>query len=206
MFNNFSAEDKELINTSNKIQKGLFSIFNGKKIDQETLEDLEALLISTDLNTNIVADVISFIKNNKFAKDTTVDDIKNIIFEKLLNILKQIEQCDKNTIFNHKPAVLMFAGVNGSGKTTIIGKIANELKNENKRVLLAACDTFRAGAVEQLNEWAIRTNTDIIKPEKEFADPAALVFKAYNKAKDENYDVLLRDTAGRLQNNINLMN
>lgn len=198
------TEDNYFNNSSSKITKGFFSIFKGKKIDNGTLEKLEEILITSDLSVNIVNNIISYIRNNRFDKTASVEDIKNIIFEKLNNILEQVQI--KKLDFNIKPYTMMFLGVNGSGKTTIIGKIANKLKENNKKVLLAAGDTFRAGAVEQLKEWSIRSKVDIILPEKENEDPAALAFKAYTKAKNENYDFLLIDTAGRLQNNINLMN
>ena len=99
----------------------------------------------------------------------------------------------------------MFVGVNGVGKTTVIGKIAKKLKEEGKKVLISACDTFRAGAVEQLEVWCKNIGVDIVKAEKEGMDPSSVAYKSLEKAKKENYDVLLIDTAGRMQNNINLM-
>lgn len=198
-----TIDDKELIKTSTKISKGLNTIFNSKKITDETLEELETLLISTDLNIYLVNDILHFLKENRYNKDTTIEDIKEIIFSKLEKIFKKINNQEIN--FNTQPYTILFLGVNGSGKTTFIGKLANKLVKEGKKVLLAGCDTFRAGAKEQLSIWAERANCDIINAEKDKEDPAALAFKAYNKAKSENYDVLLIDTAGRLQNNTNLM-
>lgn len=199
-----SNEDKELVKTSDKISKGFLSIFNGKKLDEDTLVDLEELLISADINVRIVNDIIKFLRENKYDKEITIEDIKEIIYKKLEKIF--IDVVDSNISFDKKPYVIMFVGVNGSGKTTFIGKLANRLALEGKKVLLAACDTFRAGAVEQLKIWAEKSKVDIILPEKEKQDPASVAFKAYNEAKTKDYDVLLIDTAGRLQNNTNLMN
>ena len=196
-------EDKELIKSSTKIKIGLSSIFSGKKLDNETIEELEDLLISSDISINIVNNIVDFLKKNRFGKEVTVEDIKEIIFKKLKQIFNEAK--DNTITFDSSPYVLMFVGVNGCGKTTIIGKLANELKKENKKVLLAACDTFRAGAAEQLEVWKDRAEVDIIRAEKENSDPASVAFKAFKKAKEENYDILIIDTAGRLQNNINLM-
>jgi fused signal recognition particle receptor len=188
--------------SSNKIQKGLMSIFNGKKLDTNSIEEIEEILITSDISADIVASIINFIQNNRYSKDTEMVDIKNIIFEKLYNIVKSAE---KDFAFQQKPCVILFVGVNGSGKTTTIGKIANKLKKEGKKVLLAACDTFRAGATEQLNLWAEKVGVDIIKKQRDNEEPASLACKAFNLANNEKYDVLLVDTAGRLQNNVNLM-
>ncbi len=211
MFNflkNKTKEEKELLKSSSKISKGLSSIFNSKKIDENSLEKLEELLITSDINVYIVEDIIEFIRNNRFNKETNLDDIKNIIYNKLMFIFKSVGD---NSILNFddgtkKPHVLLFLGVNGSGKTTFIGKLANKLRKDGKKVLLAGCDTFRVGASEQLEVWAEKANVDVILRNKEQQDPASVVYAAYNKAKSEDYDVLLVDTAGRLQNNANLMN
>ena len=197
------VEENNISKTSNKISNGLMSIFSSKKINKETLDELEDLLISADINIYVIADIMKFLLENRYEKETTIDDIKNIIYSRLEKSFLKVE--DFNVNFEGKPYVVMFLGVNGSGKTTFIGKIANQLIKNSKKVLLAACDTFRAGAKEQLKIWADRAQCDIIMPEKEGEDPASLAFKAYKKAENENYDVLLIDTAGRLQNNTNLM-
>ena len=184
-----------------KIKTGLGSIFTGKKLDNEMLEELENTLITSDININIFNNITDFLIKNKFDKNITLDDVKKIIYIKINDIFSNIT--DKKIELIAKPHVIMFSGVNGSGKTTVIGKIANRFKSQNKKILLAACDTFRAGAVEQLNEWKKRADVDIVM--EEGADPASVAFKSYKKAKDENYDLLLIDTAGRLQNNTNLM-
>ena len=184
-----------------KIKTGLSSIFTGKKLDEEMIEELENILITSDININIVNNITNFLRKNKYDKNVSIDDVKTIIFNEVNKIFSTIK--NDSIVLDKKPYVIMFSGVNGSGKTTIIGKIANKYKKQGKKVLLGACDTFRAGAVEQLNEWKNKANVDIITEEK--ADPASIAYKAYNKAKNEDYDLLLIDTAGRLQNNTNLM-
>lgn len=184
-----------------KIKTGLSSIFTGKKLDEEMIEELENILITSDININIVNNITNFLRKNKYDKNVSIDDVKTIIFNEINKIFSTIKS--DSIVLDKKPYVIMFSGVNGSGKTTIIGKIANKYKKQGKKVLLGACDTFRAGAVEQLNEWKNKANVDIITEEK--ADPASIAYKAYNKAKNEDYDLLLIDTAGRLQNNTNLM-
>ncbi len=184
-----------------KIKTGLSSIFTGKKLDEEMIEELENILITSDININIVNNITNFLRKNKYDKNVSIDDVKTIIFNEINKIFSTIKS--DSIVLDKKPYVIMFSGVNGSGKTTIIGKIANKYKKQGKKVLLGACDTFRAGAVEQLNEWKNKANVDIITEEK--ADPASIAYKAYNKAKNEDYNLLLIDTAGRLQNNTNLM-
>jgi len=134
-------------------------------------------------------------------------DVQNVVVEKLVEIYDAAGN-DESTALNMAPAgptVILFVGVNGVGKTTTIGKMANRFHQAGKKVLLAAADTFRAGATEQLDVWAKRADVDIVtgKPQ---SDPAAVVFDAVKKAKDEDYDILFVDTAGRLQNKVNLMN
>lgn len=202
--NTINKNNKEFVNSSNKIKTGLSALFNGKKLDEDILEEFENLMITADININIVNEIVEFLRKNKFDKSITVEEIKEIIFKKIKNVFSGIT--NKNIELNIKPYVMMFLGVNGSGKTTIIGKLAYQLKQEGKKVLLAGCDTFRVGATEQLSIWKDRAGVDIVSAEKEGEDPASVAYKAIVKAKQENYDVLLIDTAGRLQNNTNLMN
>ena len=207
MFNFISKKtnkEKDLIKNSSKIAKGLSSFFNYKKIDEELLENIEELLISSDINVHIVESIVDFIRKTKFNKETTINDIKEIIYSKLLNVFENVKSNEID--FDKKPCVMIFLGVNGSGKTTFIGKFVNKLKKEGKKVLLAGCDTFRIGASEQLDVWAKRSDVDIVLKDKEQQDPASVAYKAYSKAINENYDILIIDTAGRLQNNTNLMN
>ena len=190
--------------SSNFISNGLFSIFTGKKISDEILEELENLLISTDLGYEITEKILSEIKKNKYARIISIEDIKIIIAKYLKQFLLNSEG-ELKINKDRKPYIIMFIGVNGSGKTTVIGKIAKKLKEDNKRILIGACDTFRAGAVEQLEKWSIDSNVDILKSDKENVDPSSIAYKAVEKAKNESYDILLLDTAGRMQNNTNLM-
>lgn len=176
------------------------------KIDEEYFEELEEILISADIGVKTVMDFIDNIKKRVKKEDIrSAEDLKEIIVDEMFIIYVEGDVIvNKINYAEEGPTVLLFVGVNGVGKTTTIGKIAYKLKNEGKKVLLIAGDTFRAGAVEQLNEWKENVNCDIVL--KENADPASVIFDGLNKAKEENYDVVLIDTAGRLQNKVNLMN
>lgn len=178
------------------------------ELDEEFFEELEEILIMSDISVSLVYVIIDEIK--KEVKLENVKDkslIAEIIADKMFAIYANQSAVNTKLNLDHEGLnVLLVVGVNGSGKTTSIAKIAYKLINENKKVLLAAGDTFRAGAVEQLKIWAKRLNIDIVLPDKEGADPASVVYKAFEKTQKENYDVLIIDTAGRLQNKINLMN
>lgn len=176
------------------------------KIDEEYFEELEELLINADIGVNTV---FSFMERlRKRVKEEKITDTKylnEVIIDELLIIYVNNESLsDKINIQNDEPTVLLFVGVNGVGKTTTIGKLAYRYKNEGKKVMLIAGDTFRAGAVEQLKEWAEKTNS--IFYGKENIDPAGVVYDGLVKAKEESVDIVLIDTAGRLQNKVNLMN
>ena len=175
------------------------------KINEEYFEELEEILISADIGVNTVMDFIDKLKKRvKHENIMNANELKEIIVDEMFIIYVGNEIIvNKINYAEEGPTVLLFVGVNGVGKTTTIGKIAYKLKNEGKKVLLVAGDTFRAGAVEQLNEWGERLNCDTVY--KENADPASVIFDGLTKAKEENYDVVLIDTAGRLQNKDNLM-
>lgn len=173
------------------------------KVDEELLEELEEILITADVGVNTTMDIIDKlrdkIKENKITEPSGVKaELKNIIEEILTN---------ENFTLNveKSPTIILMVGVNGVGKTTTIGKLANRYKQEGKKILLAAGDTFRAAAIEQLEVWAGRSNVDIIK-HQEGADPGAVVFDAIKAAKARKVDLLICDTAGRLHNKANLMN
>lgn len=173
------------------------------KVDEELLEELEEILITADVGVNTTMDIIDKlrdkIKDNKITEPVGVkEELKNIIEEILTN---------ENATLNveKSPTIILMVGVNGVGKTTTIGKLANRYKQEGKKVLLAAGDTFRAAAIEQLEVWAGRSNVDIIK-HQEGADPGAVIFDAIKAAKARKVDLLICDTAGRLHNKANLMN
>ena len=173
------------------------------KVDEELLEELEEILITADVGVNTTMDIIDKlrdkIKENKITEPSGVKaELKNIIEEILTN---------ENSTLNveKSPTIILMVGVNGVGKTTTIGKLANRYKQEGKKILLAAGDTFRVAAIEQLEVWAGRSNVDIIK-HQEGADPGAVVFDAIKAAKARKVDLLICDTAGRLHNKANLMN
>ena len=199
--------DKGLEKTRNEFTSKL-SLLNSKykKITDDYFEELEELLIMADIGVNTVMDFVDKLKK-RVKKENIIDanDLNEIIVDEMFIIYVNNEVIvNKINYSNEGPTVLLFVGVNGVGKTTTIGKLAYKLKNEGKKVLLVAGDTFRAGAVEQLIEWANRVDVDYVA--KDNADPASVVFDGLTKAKEENFDVVLIDTAGRLQNKVNLMN
>lgn len=176
-----------------------------KKLDAQTCDTLEEALIMADLGAPLAAEFIAKLRKDKFDQDITEAEIKTLLATTLAAKLESVAKPLNINTADHKPFVLFMVGVNGSGKTTTIGKLAKMLQQQGKTVMFAAADTYRAAAVEQLALWAERTNTPIVKPEKEGADPASLIFKAYDQAKAQGVDVLICDTAGRLQNRKDLM-
>lgn len=176
-----------------------------KKITDDYFEELEEILIMADIGVNTVMDFIDRLKV-RVKKENIVDtdDLREIIVDEMFIIYVNDEIIVNKINYNpNGPTIILFVGVNGVGKTTTIGKIAYKLINENKKVLLVAGDTFRAGAIEQLIEWGNRLNVEVVY--KENSDPASVIYDGISKAKNENYDVVLIDTAGRLQNKTNLM-
>lgn len=174
----------------------------GTKVDEELLETLEEELIVADTGFETTEEIISSLRE-KIKKDhiEETEEVKKALKEKMIEIFAEN---DSKLHLDTKPSVLLMIGVNGAGKTTTIGKIAAKLKMQGKKVLVAAGDTFRAAAVEQLEEWVKRADVDIIKG-NEGADPSSVIFDACTKAKNEDYDVLIIDTAGRLQSKKYLM-
>ncbi|MDC2830194.1 signal recognition particle-docking protein FtsY [Limosilactobacillus mucosae] len=181
---------------------------NFRHVDEDFFEDLEDLLIESDVGYDMAMKISDELREEvKLQNAKSKQDVSNVIIEKMVDLYEDAGR-DENPDLNFAkegPTVIMFVGVNGAGKTTTIGKMAKRFKDEGKRVLLAAGDTFRAGAVEQLDVWAKRDGVDIVMGPAN-GDPAAVVFDGVKKAKEENYDILLVDTAGRLQNKVNLMN
>lgn len=178
----------------------VFSAF--RKVDEELLEELEEALIMSDVgvetSTKIIANLRDKIKKQNLKE---ADEVKQALREEIQNIFDEID----NTLhLDTTPSIILVVGVNGVGKTTSIGKIANRLKQDGKKVVIAAADTFRAAAVEQLEIWANRAGCQIVKKE-EGADPASVVYDAIKKTREENADVLICDTAGRLHNKKYLM-
>ena len=189
--------------TKNTFDEKINNVFSSfRKVDEEFLDELEEMLIMSDIgietSTKIVDNLRKTIKKENLKDE---EDVKNALRKEMQEILDEV---DNKLKLETKPSVILVVGVNGVGKTTSIGKIANRLVKDGKKVVIAAADTFRAAAVEQLEIWAKRSNSEIIK-KQEGADPASVVFDAIKKTKEENADVLIVDTAGRLHNKQYLM-
>ena len=198
--------DKGLEKTTKEISTKLTLLSKRhKQIDDAYFEELEDILITADIGVNTVMNFMDRLKKRiKEESIQDVNDLKEIIVDEMFVIYVNNQILVNKINYNQNGlTVLLFVGVNGVGKTTTIGKLANKLKKDGKKVLLIAGDTFRAGATEQLVEWGNRTNTDVVF--KENADPSSVIYDGLEKATKENYDVVLIDTAGRLQNKEGLM-
>jgi len=198
--------DKGLEKTRNNFLNSLINLNKRhNKIDDEYFEELEEILIMADIGVNTVMNIIEKLKARvKKEHIETADELKEIIVDEMFIIYVNNDIIvNKINYSKEGPTVILFVGVNGAGKTTTIGKIAYKLKNEGKKVLMVAGDTFRAGAINQLIEWGNNVGVETIN--KENADPVSVMYDGVNKAINENYDVVLIDTAGRLQNKVNLM-
>ncbi len=199
----FDKLKQGLNKTKTSIDDKINNIFsNFRKVDEDLLEELEEALIMSDIGMETSVQIIDNLRTR--AKKEKIEDeesIRKALREEMESMLSQL---DNSLNIETTPAVILVVGVNGVGKTTSIGKIANKLQKQGKKVMLAAADTFRAAAVEQLEIWANRVGCDIVKKE-EGADPASVVFDAIRQAKANNVDVLICDTAGRLHNKKNLM-
>ena len=193
-----------LSKSSTNFSSGLNDLIFKKKIDEDMLNELEDFLIQSDVGVESAKELREKFANTKVnSKSSGKDEIFKIFSDYASEILKPLERNLEN-INKNKPSVIIVAGVNGVGKTTTIGKLGKILGQNNKKIVLGAADTFRAAAVSQLEIWAKRINADIIKS-NEGADPASVAYKALDHAKKNNFDYLLIDTAGRLQNKKNLM-
>ncbi len=211
-----TSENKE---SSQKYQSGLEKTrksFSSKlndlmaryrKIDEEFFEELEEVLISADVGVNTVMELVEELEMEvKRQNIKESDQLKEVISEKLVAIyMDENESIPTLNLKDDELSVILFVGVNGVGKTTTIGKLAHKLKEEGKKVMLVAGDTFRAGAIEQLEVWGERVGVEVIK-QSSGSDPAAVVYDGVQAAKARGADVLICDTAGRLQNKVNLMN
>ena len=172
------------------------------KVDEELLEELEEMLICADVGAGATDEIIEKLRDDiKEEKIKDADEVRAF----LKNTLKDMIGEGGPLVLDTKPSVILVIGVNGAGKTTSIGKISNKLRKDGKKVVVAAADTFRAAAIDQLAVWCDRSGVDLVK-QSEGSDPAAVVFDAINYAKNKNADVLIVDTAGRLHNKKNLMN
>lgn len=213
------VEVKEEVSETTRYDKGLAKsrkgfgakinalLANFRRVDEDFFEELEETLIEADVGFETAMKISDELQDEvKLRNAKSKSDVSDAIIERLVDIYENEGQDEDNTLHfaSEGPTVFLFVGVNGVGKTTTIGKLAHRYQQEGKKVLLAAGDTFRAGAIEQLAEWGKRVGVDVVtKPEK--SDPAAVVYDAVIKAKKEDYDILLVDTAGRLQNKVNLM-
>ena len=199
--------DKGLEKTRNEFVSELNLLgIKYKKVNEEYFEELESLLIKADIGVNTVFSFLDKLKKRvKSENITDTDMLKEVIVDELFLIYVEGESLsDKININIDGPTIILFVGVNGVGKTTTIGKLAHKYKNEGKKVMLIAGDTFRAGAVEQLKIWADKTDTLFFG--RDGIDPASVVYEGLEKALKESADIVLIDTAGRLQNKVNLMN
>lgn len=199
----FSKLTSGLKKTSETLTTSVTQIFTHKKIEAATLEELEEILIQADLGVSVATRITDRLRKEKVEKDISVDQIQTLMADEIAQILQPYEK-QLSSPLPHSPFVIMMTGVNGSGKTTTCAKLAYQLKNQGLSVAIAACDTFRAAAIEQLEVWGNRLSIPIIRRDLG-SDPSALAFDAYKEAAAQKYDVLLIDTAGRLHTNQNLM-
>ena len=200
-FSNSIKTIKEAVTntTKNLVTNVVNNIAEEEEFSEFVLDDMEDLLISADLGVNYAGELVDKLRNQDKIKPSVVKQYLKDEFEKVLNDAGSTELNYKDGELN----TYFICGVNGVGKTTLIGKLAYSFKQQGKKVMVAAADTFRAAAEEQLDIWSKRAGAEIIRRDK--ADPASVVYEAIQKAKTENFDVLLIDTAGRLQNKFNLM-
>ena len=203
----FERLKKGLTNTRNNLSSKIDNLLSmSKKIDEELFEELEYILVSADIGANVTMELIDDLKEIvKKEKITEPSLIKDKLIELMNSKLASKELKHDFNIVDGVPTIILVVGVNGVGKTTSIGKLANKFKSKGKNVMLVAADTFRAAATEQLTEWANRSGVPIISNE-EGADPASVVYDGIQSAKSKNIDILICDTAGRLHNKKNLMN
>jgi fused signal recognition particle receptor len=192
-----------LFRTSSQLTGQITALFTKRKLDDETLEELEDLLIQADLGVETALRVTDTLASERYGKDVTGEDVTKIMATEIVKVLKPVAK-PLALDLSHKPHVILVVGVNGTGKTTTIGKLAAKLSGSGLKVMLAAGDTFRAAAIEQLKIWADRTGSTFIGT-KLGADAAGLAYEAFEKAKADKADVLIIDTAGRLQNKAELM-
>ncbi len=192
-----------LARTSSQLTGQIAALFTKRKLDDQTLQDLEDLLIQADLGVETAMRVTDTLASERYGKDVTGEDVGRIMAQEIAKVLKPVAK-PLQLDLSHKPHVILVVGVNGTGKTTTIGKLAAKLSGAGLKVTMAAGDTFRAAAIEQLKIWAERTKSDFIGT-KLGADAAGLAFDAFQQAKANKSDVLIIDTAGRLQNKAELM-
>lgn len=199
----FDKISSGLAKSSSKLGSSITGLFSGRKLDADALEDLEDLLLTSDMGGKVAARLTQQVAKGRFDKDITDDEIKLALATEIEQIMAPREEI-VDFSEGSRPRVVLFVGVNGSGKTTTIGKIASKLKDQGAKALLVAGDTFRAAAVEQLKVWGERADIPVMSG-AQGVDAAGLVFEAIERAKAEDLDLVLVDTAGRLQNKAELM-
>ncbi len=199
----FSRLKSGLTKSSHKLIEGITGIFTKSRLDDEALENLEDLLIQSDLGVAMAMRITERLAASRYEKDITGDEVRGVLAEEVTAILEPVAG-ELKISDAKRPFILLMVGVNGAGKTTTIGKLAQKFRGEGKAVMMAAGDTFRAGAIDQLKVWGERTGAEVIaKPVG--TDASGLVFDALEAARGQNMDVLMIDTAGRLQNKTELM-
>lgn len=199
----FKGLKDTLSKTSSALIKNVLNIASGTKdgiLDEYELEDIEDVLIKADIGLDLSVEIVDKIRKNK----VKASELKEFLKKEFLEILTSAYQDRENLFYEENKLNIYFVvGINGAGKTTLIGKLAHKFKKEGKKVLIAAGDTFRAAAEEQLDIWAQRADVDIVRRDR--ADSASVVYEAIKKGQEESYNVLIIDTAGRLQNKFNLI-
>jgi fused signal recognition particle receptor len=192
-----------LSRSSSRLNEGINTIFNRRRLDDEALEELEELLIASDMGMGVARDVVDGLRKSRFNQEVAPEEIRTALADEVLRLVEWVMK-PLRIDTGKKPFVVLVVGVNGSGKTTTIGKLAKQYRDQGHSVMLAAGDTFRAAAVEQLQIWGERANCPVMtRPTG--SDAAGLAYDAFVKAREEAADILLIDTAGRLHNKIDLM-
>ncbi len=199
----FKRLTKGLARSSNALTENITSVFTKKKLDEDTLQELEDILIQADLGVETAMNITDTLASQRMGKDVTDEEVRQIMADEIEKVLEPVAQ-PLELDLDHQPHVILVVGVNGSGKTTTIGKISQKLYNAGFSTLLVAGDTFRAAAVEQLHIWGDRTQAPVMS-RPNGSDAAGLAFDAYSEAVEQKRDVMLMDTAGRLQNKKELM-
>lgn len=198
----FARLKQGMSRSSNALNQSITGIFTKRKLDEDTLEELEDVLIQADLGMDMAVRITETIAKEKFDKQVEPEEIRAVLASEVTKVLQPVAQPLK--IDGSKPFVILMAGVNGAGKTTTIGKLAAKFRDEGRKVMLAAGDTFRAAAIDQLKIWGERAGAPVISRDVG-ADASGLAYDAWHAAKEQSMDVLLLDTAGRLQNRTELM-
>ena len=192
-----------LSRSSARLNDGINAIFLRRRLDDAALEELEELLIASDMGTGVASEVVEALRRTRFDQEVSPEEVRAALAEEVIRLIERVQR-PLRVDHEKKPFVVLVVGVNGSGKTTTIGKLANGYTQAGWKVMVAACDTFRAAAVSQLRIWGDRAGVPVVSgPER--ADPAALAYQALERARAEGIDLLFIDTAGRLHNKADLM-